>query len=281
MHRMSGMAGHASDEWDGKSAGPCLAPDGAPGASCCRWSFGILMYELVYGFTPFRGAKRDQTFENILKRPLVFPPKPEISKSCQVRGLELATLSWHATAVLLPPCVSWQQQTLSAASSCQRQHGGRTPCSAETWSLALLALPHTRRTLRYRWPSIRMSFAASCGAGADIGAARAGPGAAAGRGRRRGGDQAPRLLCRHQLAAHPQHQAALRAPARRRPAAEEPRLCRVLSGRGEPAGALHAICGGLRGGNAHASCASAPCSRAASEAAGGSRLAAAGRNGDQ
>lgn len=47
------------------------------------WSFGILMYELVYGFTPFRGAKRDQTFENILKSPLIFPPKPEISKSCQ------------------------------------------------------------------------------------------------------------------------------------------------------------------------------------------------------
>jgi PAS domain S-box-containing protein len=53
------------------------------GPSVDWWSFGILMYELVYGFTPFRGAKRDQTFENILKRPLVFPPKPEISKPCQ------------------------------------------------------------------------------------------------------------------------------------------------------------------------------------------------------
>jgi len=52
-----------------------------------RWSFGILMYELVYGFTPFRGTKRDQTFENILKRPLLFPPKPEISEPCQVCSL--------------------------------------------------------------------------------------------------------------------------------------------------------------------------------------------------
>ena len=51
-----------------------------------RWSFGILMYELVYGFTPFRGTKRDQTFDNILKRPLVFPQRPEISKPCQVRA---------------------------------------------------------------------------------------------------------------------------------------------------------------------------------------------------
>lgn len=37
------------------------------------WSFGILIYELMYGFTPFRGARRDDTFENILKRQLVFP----------------------------------------------------------------------------------------------------------------------------------------------------------------------------------------------------------------
>ena len=42
------------------------------------------MYELLYGFTPFRGAKRDATFENILKRPLAFPTSPEISADCQV-----------------------------------------------------------------------------------------------------------------------------------------------------------------------------------------------------
>jgi len=50
----------------------------------CRWSFGILMYELLYGFTPFKGAKRDATFENILKKPLQFPPKPTVSPQCQV-----------------------------------------------------------------------------------------------------------------------------------------------------------------------------------------------------
>lgn len=51
----------------------------------CRWSFGILMYELLYGFTPFKGAKRDVTFENIMKKPLEFPAKPEISAECKVR----------------------------------------------------------------------------------------------------------------------------------------------------------------------------------------------------
>ncbi len=55
------------------------------------WSFGILIYELLYGFTPFRGKKRDETFNNILKRPLNFPEQPEVSEACKVRrGL----LSW-------------------------------------------------------------------------------------------------------------------------------------------------------------------------------------------
>uniref|UniRef100_A0A126WY62 non-specific serine/threonine protein kinase n=2 Tax=unclassified Uronema (in: green algae) TaxID=2689038 RepID=A0A126WY62_9CHLO len=47
------------------------------------WSFGILIYELVYGFTPFRGSRRDETFDNILKRPLMFPQKPQVSQECQ------------------------------------------------------------------------------------------------------------------------------------------------------------------------------------------------------
>lgn len=55
--------------------------------TCCRWSFGILMYELLYGLTPFKGPKRDATFENILKKPLHFPPKPVTSPACQVSFL--------------------------------------------------------------------------------------------------------------------------------------------------------------------------------------------------
>lgn len=37
------------------------------------WSFGILLYELLFGISPFRGSRRDKTFENIMKEPLVFP----------------------------------------------------------------------------------------------------------------------------------------------------------------------------------------------------------------
>ncbi|GFH26100.1 putative LOV domain-containing protein [Haematococcus lacustris] len=47
------------------------------------WSYGILIYELVYGTTPFRGARRDETFDNVVKAPLRFPAKPVVSPECQ------------------------------------------------------------------------------------------------------------------------------------------------------------------------------------------------------
>ena len=49
------------------------------------------MYELTYGFTPFKGAKRDITFENIMKKPLEFPAKPEISAECKVKTIPLSS----------------------------------------------------------------------------------------------------------------------------------------------------------------------------------------------
>ncbi|KAK9865513.1 hypothetical protein WJX84_001549 [Apatococcus fuscideae] len=64
-----------------------LAPEVINGsghsASVDWWTLGIFMYELVYGFTPFRGSKRNTTFENILKRPIAFPPKLAVSPACQ------------------------------------------------------------------------------------------------------------------------------------------------------------------------------------------------------
>ncbi|CAA6654841.1 unnamed protein product [Spirodela intermedia] len=37
------------------------------------WALGILIYEMLYGFTPFRGKTRQKTFANILHRDLKFP----------------------------------------------------------------------------------------------------------------------------------------------------------------------------------------------------------------
>lgn len=47
------------------------------------WSLGILIYELIFGVTPFRGARRDETFENVIKAPLRFPSKPIISEEAR------------------------------------------------------------------------------------------------------------------------------------------------------------------------------------------------------
>lgn len=76
------------------------------GAPVDWWSVGILLYELTYGFTPFRGARRDETFENVLKQPLRFPAKPVVSLECQVRnykeiyGSRVETVNLPAVSLL-------------------------------------------------------------------------------------------------------------------------------------------------------------------------------------
>ncbi|KAF0395565.1 serine/threonine-protein kinase nrc-2 [Gigaspora margarita] len=37
------------------------------------WTLGILIYEMLYGFTPFKGQNRNATFSNILKNEVCFP----------------------------------------------------------------------------------------------------------------------------------------------------------------------------------------------------------------
>eukprot|EP00009_Paramoeba_aestuarina_P003781 CAMPEP_0201513356 /NCGR_PEP_ID=MMETSP0161_2-20130828/5424_1 /ASSEMBLY_ACC=CAM_ASM_000251 /TAXON_ID=180227 /ORGANISM="Neoparamoeba aestuarina, Strain SoJaBio B1-5/56/2" /LENGTH=346 /DNA_ID=CAMNT_0047909529 /DNA_START=32 /DNA_END=1072 /DNA_ORIENTATION=- len=52
-------------------------------ASVDWWTFGILMYELLFGCTPFRGSSCQQTFQNVLHKELKFPHTVEISKDCK------------------------------------------------------------------------------------------------------------------------------------------------------------------------------------------------------
>ncbi|KAA8492387.1 Serine/threonine-protein kinase KIN82 [Porphyridium purpureum] len=47
------------------------------------WTLGILMHEMLYGCTPFRGEKQDETFQNILNKELKFPSDVEVSKECK------------------------------------------------------------------------------------------------------------------------------------------------------------------------------------------------------
>ncbi|CAJ0882876.1 16466_t:CDS:2, partial [Entrophospora sp. SA101] len=37
------------------------------------WTLGILIYEMLYGFTPFKGQNRNTTFSNILRNEVYFP----------------------------------------------------------------------------------------------------------------------------------------------------------------------------------------------------------------
>jgi len=45
------------------------------------WELGIFIYELVYGTTPFKANRREQTFENIMHKQLAFPECPEVSQN--------------------------------------------------------------------------------------------------------------------------------------------------------------------------------------------------------
>ncbi|KAJ3341028.1 hypothetical protein HDU93_005892 [Gonapodya sp. JEL0774] len=43
------------------------------------WTLGILIYEMLYGTTPFKGANRNATFHSILNNEVNFPEQPEVS----------------------------------------------------------------------------------------------------------------------------------------------------------------------------------------------------------
>jgi protein-serine/threonine kinase len=47
------------------------------------WTLGILIFEMLFGTTPFKGASRNQTFSNILKSDVTFPDTQQISSQCK------------------------------------------------------------------------------------------------------------------------------------------------------------------------------------------------------
>ncbi|EKM59681.1 uncharacterized protein PHACADRAFT_250330 [Phanerochaete carnosa HHB-10118-sp] len=47
------------------------------------WTLGILIYEMIYATTPFKGAERNDTFHSIMHVPVSFRDTPKVSASCK------------------------------------------------------------------------------------------------------------------------------------------------------------------------------------------------------
>ncbi|KAG4977689.1 hypothetical protein AAZX31_13G202300 [Glycine max] len=52
---------------------PEVASGNSHGNAVDWWSFGIFIYEMVYGRTPFAGSSNEATLRSIIKKPLAFP----------------------------------------------------------------------------------------------------------------------------------------------------------------------------------------------------------------
>ncbi|KAI4988342.1 hypothetical protein ZWY2020_029972 [Hordeum vulgare] len=52
---------------------PEVAGGGAHGAAVDWWAYGVFLYELLHGRTPFAGATNEDTLRNIVRAPLTFP----------------------------------------------------------------------------------------------------------------------------------------------------------------------------------------------------------------
>lgn len=65
---------------------PEVARGGGHGAGMDWWSYGVFLYELLYGRTPFVGATNEATLRNIVRRPLEFPGRRRRRLAARRRG---------------------------------------------------------------------------------------------------------------------------------------------------------------------------------------------------
>lgn len=67
---------------------PEVASGGSHGNAVDWWAFGVFLYEIIYGRTPFAAPTNDVILRNIVKRPLTFPTdSPATMFELHARGL--------------------------------------------------------------------------------------------------------------------------------------------------------------------------------------------------
>ena len=80
------------------------------------WTLGILLYEMLFGTTPFKGKSRNQTFANILRDEVPFPEHsgaPQISKYAPQSGLCFLVIAdiWPQSLQIPHPKTPHQRRT--------------------------------------------------------------------------------------------------------------------------------------------------------------------------
>ncbi|WVO14175.1 hypothetical protein L204_101806 [Cryptococcus depauperatus] len=102
------------------------------------WTLGILVYEMIFATTPFKGPNRNATFANVMKNEVLFPESTPVSSNCKscIRKLLIkdenkrmgstsgasevkqhkwfATISWGLLRNMTPPIIPEESNGIDA-----------------------------------------------------------------------------------------------------------------------------------------------------------------------
>ena len=95
------------------------------------WTLGILVYEMLFGTTPFKGKNRNATFANILRDDVPFP---EGSGVPQISTWVLSQSLYSPPPIFLPLLPSWEPELPSRASFPNHSTDSANPSSANSSS---------------------------------------------------------------------------------------------------------------------------------------------------
>uniref|UniRef100_A0A2N9FL87 non-specific serine/threonine protein kinase n=1 Tax=Fagus sylvatica TaxID=28930 RepID=A0A2N9FL87_FAGSY len=119
------------------------------GSAVDWWTFGIFLFELLYGKTPFKGSGNEETLSNVVSRSLKFPNSPIVSFHARdlIRGLLIKEpenrlgsvkgaaeikqhpffegLNWALIRCAVPPELPKSSEIESAATAAQKKESAK------------------------------------------------------------------------------------------------------------------------------------------------------------